>query len=79
MHPDDDRFPERLYQEHDIELLLYARALLSEEELALIRGIVLEGATYAEMARRHGIGLWACCKRVQRGLDKLARGIRDEE
>ena len=63
------------------ELLLQSqcRALLSDEEYALVRGVVLDGVPYAEMAERQGIGLWACYKRVKRSLDKLARGMQDEK
>lgn len=55
------------------------RSLLSDEEFELVRGVVIDGVPHAEMAKRQGIGLWACYKRVKRSLDKLARGMQDEK
>ena len=55
------------------------RSLLTKEEYELVQGVVIDGVPYAAMAKRQGIGLWACYKRVKRSLDKLARGMQDEK
>ena len=57
------------------ELLEHCKTLISDEEFALMKGIVLEGFSYQEMAERSEISMWNCYKRVQRALLKLRRGL----
>lgn len=63
------------HAERDFELVESCKTLLSPEEFALIKGIVLDDIPYVEMAERQGITMWTCYKRVQRTLQKLERGL----
>ncbi len=52
--------------------------LISKEELALLKRIILDGASYAEAAKELDCDVWACRKRVQRAIDKLHKKYREK-
>jgi len=55
------------------EFLKMCYQLLSEKDLPLFKHIVSEGLTYAAAAKKEGISLWSCYKRMER----IEKKIRD--
>lgn len=58
-----------------VELLL--QKMMTEDEIHLLKRIVLEKATYLELAKELNISVWACQKRMQRLLKKLKHSLDD--
>ena len=50
---------------------------LPPEQACLIRGLAVEGVSYAELARRHGLPLGTVMSRVSRGRARLAERLGD--
>ena len=57
------------------ELFRACRQILGEETFDLVYRAVVEGEPYEQLARERGLGIWACRKRVQRGLDRIRRAL----
>lgn len=51
--------------------------MMTEDEIHLLKRIVLEKATYLELAKELNISVWACQKRMQRLLKKLKHSLDD--
>lgn len=60
-------------QELDLDVEGICESTLSKDDYYLLRRVVLDKATYKEMADELGINLWACQKRMQRILKKLKK------
>lgn len=60
-----------------VEIEDMCQSLLTREEYYLLRRVVLDKATYKEIADELGINLWACQKRMQRILKKLKNHLGD--
>ena len=58
-----------------VELLF--QNMMTEDEIHLLKRIVLEKATYLELAKELNISVWACQKRMQRLLKKLKHSLDD--
>lgn len=58
-----------------VELLF--QNMMTEDEIHLLKRIVLEKATYLELAKELGVSVWACQKRMQRLLKKLKSSLDD--
>lgn len=52
--------------------------LVSKDEIALLKKIILEGVSYNEAAKELGCTEWACRKRVQRSIEKIRQKYRDK-
>lgn len=64
---------------HDFEFWEHCKALLSPEEFDLIKSIIIDNVSYIQKAEELNITMWACYKRVDRALQKLRRGLENEE
>ena len=69
--PIDPRQPIR-----EFEMIESCRKLVSPEEFAMVKAVVLDHITYVELAEEHGITMWACYKRVERALKKMQVAMR---
>ena len=49
------------------------KELISESEFLLLRKIIIEGVSYAQVANELGISMWACRKRVERALSIIRK------
>ena len=52
--------------------------LISKEELALLKKIIVDGASYTEAAKELGCTVSTCRKRVQRSIDKIRQKYREK-
>jgi len=52
--------------------------LVSKDELALLKKIILDGESYAETAKELGCKVWACRKRVQRSIERIRQKYREK-
>ena len=64
--------------ESEFELMEACRQLVSPEEFEMVKSVVLDGVSYAELAERRGLSMWACYKRVERVLKKLRDGMQEK-
>jgi RNA polymerase sigma-70 factor (ECF subfamily) len=55
--------------------VLRALAALPEEQAVLIRGLVFDGASFDDLARRHGLPVGTVTSRIARGRARLARRL----
>jgi RNA polymerase sigma-70 factor, ECF subfamily len=55
--------------------VLLALGRLPREQAILIRSLAVDGVSYGELARRHGLPLGTVMSRVARGRARLARGL----
>ena len=63
-------------QIRDFEMIESCRKLVSPEEFARVKAVVLDHITYVELAEKHNITMWACYKRVERTLKKMQVAMR---
>lgn len=52
--------------------------LLSKNEQELLQKIIVDGKSYAEVAKELDCNIWTCRKRVQRAIDKLHKKYREK-
>jgi len=52
--------------------------LISQEEIALLKRVIVDGAPYSEVARELDCSIWTCRKRVQRTIGKLHKKYREK-
>ena len=51
--------------------------IITDEEIYLLKRIVLDKATYLDLSKELNISVWACQKRMQRLLKKLQSFLKD--
>lgn len=51
--------------------------IITDEEIYLLKRIVLDKATYLDLSKELNISVWACQKRMQRLLKKLKSYLKD--
>lgn len=51
---------------------------LPPRDLELLQKIIVDGISYAEVAKELDCNIWTCRKRVQRAIDKLRKKYRDK-
>ena len=62
----------------DTQSMDILETLISKDELALLKKIILDGVSYAEAAKELDCTEWACRKRVQRIIEKIRRKYREK-
>lgn len=67
--------PEEHEGEDEETVLKGYSEFLSENEMYLLRRLVLDRATYTELEEELGISMWACYKRAERMEEKLAAEV----
>lgn len=68
---------EAYVSEDRIDLEVLYQNVAKTEEWKLLSEMVLEGLSHQEMARKRGISVPACKKRVQRAREELQRRLKD--